>query len=117
MLACPIPHRPRDVGVPEDTPDLAQIEGAHLLANAARPFLSNCGFDDDQVRQVLSIQTSPETVEQVMGNRELLDLARRPVMVELILDATEIGRSLLTGDLEALQKAVRRMPRRLVRPC
>lgn len=49
MLACPIPHRPRDVGVPENVPELAQIEGAHLLANAARPFLANCGFDDDQV--------------------------------------------------------------------
>ncbi len=49
MLACPIPHRPRDVGIKEETPDLAQIEGAHLLANSARPFLSGCGFDDDQI--------------------------------------------------------------------
>lgn len=49
MLACPIPHRPQEVGIPEETPELAQIEGAHLLANAARPFLSRCGFDDDQI--------------------------------------------------------------------
>jgi hypothetical protein len=49
MLACPIPHRPRDVGITEDTPELAQIEGAHLLANSARPFLGGCGFDDDQI--------------------------------------------------------------------
>jgi hypothetical protein len=49
MLACPIPHRPRDAGVEERVPDLAQIEGAHLLANQARPFLAGCGFDDDQI--------------------------------------------------------------------
>jgi hypothetical protein len=49
MLTCPVPHRPREVGVRERTPDLAQIEGAHLLANEARPFLSECGFDDDQI--------------------------------------------------------------------
>lgn len=49
MLACPIPHRPRDVGVNEEVPDLAQIEGAHLLANAAREFLTGCGFSDGEV--------------------------------------------------------------------
>lgn len=49
MLSCPLPHRPREVGVDEEVPDLAQIEGAHLLANAAREFLSGCGFDDRQI--------------------------------------------------------------------
>ncbi len=44
-------------------------------------------FDDDQVRQVLSFHTNPATVEQVMSNEKLLDLARRPVMAELILTA------------------------------
>jgi predicted NACHT family NTPase len=44
-------------------------------------------FSDDQIRQVLSSQTQPATVEQVMGNPQLLDLARRPVMTELILEA------------------------------
>ncbi|MEC4812168.1 MAG: NACHT domain-containing protein [Scytonema sp. PMC 1069.18] len=44
-------------------------------------------FNDDQIRQVLSFQASPNTVEQVMGNSQLLDLARRPVMTELILEA------------------------------
>ena len=44
-------------------------------------------FTDDQIRQVFSFQTTPATVEQVMGNPQLLDLARRPVMTELILEA------------------------------
>ena len=44
-------------------------------------------FNDDQIRQVLSFQAKPETVIQVMGNPQLLDLARRPVMIELILEA------------------------------
>ena len=37
-------------------------------------------FDDNQIRQVLSLQTEPATVELVMGNSQLLDLARRPVL-------------------------------------
>ncbi|MGJ5676651.1 MAG: NACHT domain-containing protein [Nostochopsis sp.] len=44
-------------------------------------------FNDEQIRQVLSFNAEPATVEQVMGNSQLLDLARRPVMTELILEA------------------------------
>ena len=44
-------------------------------------------FNDEQIRQVLSFQAQPATVTQVMGNSQLLDLARRPVMIELILEA------------------------------
>jgi uncharacterized protein YjbI with pentapeptide repeats len=44
-------------------------------------------FDDDQIRQVLSFRAGPDTVERVMGNPELLDLARRPIMTEYILEA------------------------------
>ncbi|MEO0842833.1 MAG: NACHT domain-containing protein, partial [Cyanobacteria bacterium J06643_5] len=44
-------------------------------------------FDDNQISQVLSQQTEPSTVELVMGNSQLLDLARRPVLTELILEA------------------------------
>ncbi len=44
-------------------------------------------FDDAQIRQVLSLRAEPATVEQVMGNPQLLDLARRPVMTEFILEA------------------------------
>lgn len=44
-------------------------------------------FDDEQIQQVLRLQASPEVVQQVMNNAQLLDLARRPVMTELILEA------------------------------
>lgn len=44
-------------------------------------------FNDDQIRRVLSFKAEPATVEKVMGNPQLLDLARRPVMSELILEA------------------------------
>lgn len=44
-------------------------------------------FTDEQIRQVLSFQATPATVAQVMGNPQLLDLARRPVMTALILEA------------------------------
>ncbi len=47
--ACPIPQHPRESGVEEEVPELAQIEGAHLLANEARHFLTGCGFTDRQI--------------------------------------------------------------------
>ena len=49
MTSCPIPHHPHDDGVTEACPELAQIEGAHLLANESREFLTGCGFDDTQI--------------------------------------------------------------------
>ena len=49
MTTCPRPEHPHDSGVDEEVPELAQIEGAHLLANAARPFLGDCGFTDRQI--------------------------------------------------------------------
>ena len=44
-------------------------------------------FNDEQIKQVLLYQATFTTVEQVMNNPQLLDLARRPVMTELILEA------------------------------
>ncbi|MEH2214061.1 eIF2A-related protein [Nostoc sp.] len=44
-------------------------------------------FDDEQIRQVLAFRAEPETVEQIMSNSTLRDLARRPVMTELIIEA------------------------------
>ncbi len=44
-------------------------------------------FNDDQIRQVFSFRAGASTVEQIMENSQLLDLARRPVMTELILEA------------------------------
>ncbi|KST65209.1 hypothetical protein BC008_20510 [Mastigocoleus testarum BC008] len=44
-------------------------------------------FNNAQIRQVLSHQAQDTTVELVMGSPQLLDLSRRPVMSELILEA------------------------------
>ena len=44
-------------------------------------------FNDEQIRQVLLYQAKAVTVDQVMSNPQLLDLARRPVMTDLILEA------------------------------
>ena len=44
-------------------------------------------FNDEQIRQVFSFRADTTTVDKVMLNPQLLDLARRPVMSELILEA------------------------------
>ena len=44
-------------------------------------------FNDAQIRQVLSFRAGLTTVERVMSNPQLLDLARRPVMADFILEA------------------------------
>ncbi|MEM9008956.1 MAG: NACHT domain-containing protein [Cyanobacteria bacterium P01_F01_bin.86] len=44
-------------------------------------------FNDQQIRQVLEYQAQATTVEQIINNPQLLDLARRPVLTELILEA------------------------------
>jgi len=44
-------------------------------------------FEDKQIAQLLKRKAQASTVEEVMGNEQLLDLARRPVMVDLILEA------------------------------
>ncbi|MFN6569433.1 NACHT and WD40 repeat domain-containing protein [Dendronalium sp. ChiSLP03b] len=44
-------------------------------------------FNNEQIRACLAFQATLATVEQVMNNPQLLDLARRPVMTELILEA------------------------------
>jgi hypothetical protein len=46
------PERPRDAGVPEETPEsVTAIEGARTLANEARERLREDGFTDDQIDQ------------------------------------------------------------------
>jgi predicted NACHT family NTPase len=44
-------------------------------------------FDEGQIRQVLGRRTDAETVELIVGNEVLLDLARRPVMGQLLVTA------------------------------
>jgi hypothetical protein len=45
----PQPTKPEDVGVPEEIPDLMEIEGARTLGNDARERLHADGFDDAQI--------------------------------------------------------------------
>ena len=47
----PTPERPRDAGVPEEVPDLGNIEGARTLGNEARDRLHADGFTDTQIDQ------------------------------------------------------------------
>ena len=47
----PIPERPRDAGVPEEVPELGNIEGARTLGNEARDRLRADGFTDTQIDQ------------------------------------------------------------------
>jgi apocytochrome f len=42
---------------------------------------------DQQIKQVLNFKTTPETVDSIINNEKLLDLARRPVMIDLIIEA------------------------------
>jgi hypothetical protein len=45
----PTPSSPADVGVPEETPDLSEIEGARILGNDARARLKADGFSAAQI--------------------------------------------------------------------
>ncbi|MBW4513053.1 MAG: NACHT domain-containing protein [Scytonematopsis contorta HA4267-MV1] len=44
-------------------------------------------FNDEQIRSCFSYAANAQTAEQIISNPQLLDLARRPVMTELILEA------------------------------
>lgn len=49
-MSQPEPGQPEEYGVESETPDLAQIEAARLLANDARQHLHARGFSDEQIR-------------------------------------------------------------------
>ncbi|MDM3862893.1 MAG: hypothetical protein PT118_24415 [Aphanizomenon gracile PMC644.10] len=44
-------------------------------------------LNDEQIKQVLNFKAKPETVASIINNEKLLDLARRPVMIDLIMEA------------------------------
>ena len=44
-------------------------------------------FSDRQIQKVLTNQTDDKTISKVMENPQLLDLARRPVLTEMIIEA------------------------------
>ncbi len=44
-------------------------------------------LNNEQICQVLEKRTQPANIEKIMGNHYLLDLARRPIMIDFILEA------------------------------
>jgi uncharacterized protein YjbI with pentapeptide repeats len=46
-------------------------------------------LDDNQIREAISRQADSSVVERVMKEPQLLDLARRPIMIEFLLEALE----------------------------
>jgi hypothetical protein len=66
----PDPARPEDVGVPEEIPELAQIEGARLLGNDARERLRGDGFTDteiDEWAETFIAENSSGTVDEFVA--------------------------------------------------
>lgn len=61
-----------EFGVETETPDLAQIEAARLLANEARDVLQARGFSDDQIRHWADTYVAEEG-----GTADLADFAER----------------------------------------
>jgi predicted NACHT family NTPase len=88
ILTCRTEHFPKG----EDERD--NFEGKRLPSNANKiavapkfETLELMKFDDEQIREVLSRRTNVATVELVMANSQLLDLLRRAVMAEFVLEA------------------------------
>jgi len=66
-------------------------------------------FTEAQIRQVLSRKSSPPTVERIMQNADLRDLARRPLLVGLVREALPDLEQQATVDLSRVYLyAVRR---------
>jgi hypothetical protein len=66
----PEPLKPEDVGVPEEVPELAEIEGARLLGNDARKRLHADGFDDaeiDEWAETFIAENSAGTVDEFVA--------------------------------------------------
>jgi hypothetical protein len=66
----PEPASPEDVGVPEEIPELSQIEGARTLGNAARERLHADGFDDAQIdawAETFIAEVSSGTVDEFVA--------------------------------------------------
>ncbi|MGD1929847.1 MAG: NACHT domain-containing protein [Leptolyngbyaceae cyanobacterium] len=88
VLTCRTEHFP-------DAIEGRRLLGAELKASTANltgeppqfEVLDLAKFDDGQIAELLGRKAQTTTVETVMGNPQLLDLARRPVMVDLILEA------------------------------
>ena len=88
ILTCRTEHFP-------DAKEGRKLLNAELKASTARltaespqfEVLELEAFDDEQIRQVIASRANQTTTEKFMIRPEFVSLARRPLMVELILDA------------------------------
>ncbi|MEO0431305.1 MAG: NACHT domain-containing protein, partial [Cyanobacteria bacterium J06656_5] len=88
ILTCRTEHFP-------DAIEGRQLLGAELKASTDNltgeppqfEVLELAKFSDEQIAELFGRKAEEATVAKVIGNPQLLDLARRPVMVELILEA------------------------------
>ncbi|GAA3854072.1 MULTISPECIES: NACHT domain-containing protein [Amycolatopsis] len=88
LLTCRTEHFPED----KESRDLlsARLKASTQSLTGEPPqfeVVDLIPFDKEQVREVLSHLADKKTVDVVMSNSELLDLMRRPVMSEIVLDA------------------------------
>jgi hypothetical protein len=66
----PTPATPEEAGVPEEVPELAQIEGARTLGNEARTRLRADGFTDAQIdawAETFIAENSSGTVDEFVA--------------------------------------------------
>jgi predicted NACHT family NTPase/WD40 repeat protein len=98
ILTCRTEHFPKA----QEGHDLftSKLQSSNISLTGENPqfeVIELAKFNEDQIRQVLSLQTNQQTVEQVMSNPKLLELSSRPVMTELVLEALpdiEAGKSI-----------------------
>ena len=90
ILTCRTTHFP-------DAKEGRALLNAELLASTANltgeppqfEVLELEKFNEEQIRKVLSLRTDSTTAKKIMDNSRLLELAHRPMMTELILEALE----------------------------
>ncbi len=88
ILTCRTEHFPRGKDERENLSGERLPSTANKIAVAPKfETLELMKFDDEQIREVLARRTSLATVELVMANAQLLDLLRRAVMAEFVLEA------------------------------
>jgi hypothetical protein len=66
----PDPAKPQEFGIPEEVPELAQIEGARILGNDARERLHADGFDDAEIdawAETFIAENSSGTVDEFVA--------------------------------------------------
>jgi WD40 repeat protein len=88
ILTCRTEHFPTAEDGRENLSGESKPSKANKIAVAPKfETLELMKFDDEQIREVLSRRTNTATVRLVMANTQLLDLLRRAVMAEYVLEA------------------------------